>query len=151
MVAARRDHPGDPGGLSGEDGCCVFADPGFGCGVAFFAVGPGGFRGYSRTWMESITIATLATFASVTGHVIGKSRASWVCASVPIRSICWLLLSTGRPGAGAVEGHGAVGLVEDVAATVAALSATLASSHLFAVTGPSVCSRRRCRCRSCPI
>jgi len=100
LVAARRDHPGDPGGLSGEDGCCVFADPGFGCGVAFFAVGPGGFRGYSRTWMESITIATLATFASVTGHVIGKSRASWVCASVPIRSICWLLLSTRATGCG---------------------------------------------------
>jgi len=25
LVAARRDHPGDPGGLSGEDGCRVFA------------------------------------------------------------------------------------------------------------------------------
>ena len=111
------------------------------------------FRGYSRTWMESITFATFATFATVTGHVIGKSRASWVCASVPIRSICRLLLSTRATGCGCGcgRGHGAVGLVEDVAATVAALSATLASSHLFAVTGPSVCSRRRCRCRSCPI
>ena len=112
--------------------------------------------------MESITItiamfatfamfAAVAMFATVTGHVIGKSRASWVCASVPIRSICRLLPSTRATGCGCGRGHGAVGLVEDVAATVAALSATLASGHLFAVTGPSVCSRRRCRCRSCPI
>lgn len=64
--------------------------------------------------MESITIATFATFASVTGHVIGKSRASWVCASVPIRSICWLLPSTRATGCGCGRGHGAVGLVEDV-------------------------------------